>query len=64
MIPDFTRTPWRHPDTATITTPKPVFDAPEGIAIRSTYLATDRDGLPHVDGMPGSAPFLPAHLRG
>jgi len=35
-----------------------VWKTPEGIAVQPLYTASDVDGIAHVDGLPGAAPFV------
>ncbi len=58
-IPDFSALPWR-PAAAPPSgaPPRAAWSSPEGIAIRPSYAAADRAGLPGIDGFPGAAPFL------
>ena len=57
MIPDFTQIPWQKPvSLAPISAES--FETPEGILVKQTYTEADIVGLPHLDSMPGFAPFL------
>ena len=56
-LPDFSKLSL---ETAVAKTPAPDDDAwltPEGIAVKSTYTAEDREGLDFVDGYPGLPPY-------
>ena len=57
MIPDFTKIDWQKPSSAT---PKNSagFETPEGIFVKPAYYEADIEGLPHINSMPGFAPFL------
>ena len=35
-----------------------VWETPEGIPIKPLYTAADLEGLPHLDTVPGTAPFV------
>ncbi len=60
-LPDFTRVAWTRGATSPAAAPPasaPAIDTAEGIPLRTYYTAADISGLPHVDSMPGLAPFL------
>ncbi len=57
MIPDFTQIAWQNP-VAMLTKPASVFETPEGITIKQVYTEADVAELPHINSMPGFAPFL------
>ncbi len=58
-IPDFTAMPWQKPAGASgPAAGGEAWTTPEGIAVKPSYGAGDRDGLPFVDTFPGLPPFL------
>ncbi len=57
MIPDFTQIAWQNP-VAMLPKPASVFETPEGITIKQVYTEVDVAELPHINSMPGFAPFL------
>ncbi|MCR5858854.1 methylmalonyl-CoA mutase [Mesorhizobium sp. J428] len=58
MIPDFSTVNWSAPKTQAPTAAASVWDTPEGIAVKRHYGEADLAGLPFLDNMPGTAPYL------
>ena len=59
QIPDFTTLPFE-PGTASggSVADEPVWQTPEGIAVKPAYTEADRDGLDFLKTWPGTAPYL------
>jgi methylmalonyl-CoA mutase len=61
-IPDFSQIPLggvdSEPAAKPDTRPEEGWETPEGINIAPVYVASDRDGLDFIDGMPGIPPYL------
>jgi methylmalonyl-CoA mutase len=61
-IPDFSQIPLggvdSEPAAKPDTRPEEGWETPEGIDIAPVYVASDRDGLDFIDGMPGIPPYL------
>ncbi|MCB9762868.1 MAG: methylmalonyl-CoA mutase [Alphaproteobacteria bacterium] len=58
-LPDFTRVDWVRPHGGEARSAAGrVSPTPEGIDIQPLYTAADLDGLEHLAGMPGFAPFV------
>ena len=56
-IPDFAQIPFA-PVPVAGPPPRAPWVGPEGLTLKPTYDAADREGLDAVDGVPGEAPFL------
>ena len=57
-IPDFTKLDLGAGDAARSSDDSLVWMTPERIAVKSRYGAEELDGLDHLDGLPGIAPFV------
>ena len=57
-LPDFTTVPFTLPTATAAKTAGEPWQTPEGIAVQTTYGGHDREGLPHLGGIPGAAPFV------
>jgi methylmalonyl-CoA mutase len=62
-IPNFAQVPLDPPATgkpaATATAPEaPVWETPEGIAVKPVFTDADTAGLDFIDGLPGIAPYV------
>ncbi len=57
-IPNFTTIPWAKPQATTPPTDAPIWETPEGIAVKRRYGESDLAGLNFLDTYPGAAPFL------
>ena len=57
MIPDFSKIVWQKPQ-ASFLKQEAVFETPEGIAVKQSYAEIDIESFPHLNSMPGFAPFL------
>jgi methylmalonyl-CoA mutase len=62
QFPDFARIAWDDPRTIAVPPRKsgaePSFTTPEGIALSAYYDARDLEGVSHLGGLPGFAPFV------
>ncbi len=59
QIPDFTQVDFETTRSAAAAPEsEPVWETPEGIAVRRTYTEADRDGLDFLSTWPGIAPYL------
>ncbi|PLX34559.1 MAG: methylmalonyl-CoA mutase [Hyphomicrobiales bacterium] len=57
-LPDFTTTQWAHPELAPPAAAGEPHPTPEGIGLKPSYSAADMEGLNHLEGQPGLAPYL------
>lgn len=57
-LPDFTTVPFALPTTNTAPAAGEPWQTPEGIAVKTTYTPSDSEGLAHLGGIPGAAPFV------
>ena len=57
MVPDFTQIQWE-PAKSQPRKAAGEWHTPEGIAVRRAYGEADLDGLTHLGGLPGQAPFV------
>ncbi|RJG45927.1 methylmalonyl-CoA mutase [Mesorhizobium sp. DCY119] len=58
MIPDFSKLAWSEPPSGKSGADAKIWQTPEGIPIKRRYGPEDLAGLPHLDGYPGSAPYI------
>ncbi len=58
MIPDFSKLDWSEPTSGSSGADAKIWQTPEGIPIKRRYGPEDLAGLPHLDGYPGSAPYI------
>ncbi|MEI5677623.1 MULTISPECIES: methylmalonyl-CoA mutase [unclassified Mesorhizobium] len=58
MIPDFSKLAWSEPTSGKSGADAKIWQTPEGIPIKRRYGPEDLAGLPHLDGYPGSAPYI------
>jgi methylmalonyl-CoA mutase len=58
MIPDFSKLAWSEPPSGKSGADAKIWQTPEGIPIKRRYGPEDVAGLPHLDGYPGSAPYI------
>jgi methylmalonyl-CoA mutase len=56
--PDFSDLPFALPDIAPAAADAPAWGTPEGIPVKPSYGAADRDGLDFLESWPGIAPYL------
>jgi methylmalonyl-CoA mutase len=57
-FPDFAALPFDAPGVVAPTTVGPVWETPEGLAVKAAYNAADLAGVPALGSYPGLAPFL------
>src|ERR1700749_2238401 len=57
-FPDFATLPFDAGTAPAAPSAGPLWETPEGIAVKAAYTAADVAGIPGLDGYPGFAPFL------
>ncbi|ODN71860.1 methylmalonyl-CoA mutase [Methylobrevis pamukkalensis] len=57
-LPSFADVPYRRLAPAAVPTAAEPWMTPEGVTVKPVFSAADLDGLTHVDGWPGLAPYL------